>query len=88
MMLNLLTDLVDPDDIPSGYGGLDLNNGGWVLIAILITICIILLVVIFVMKIYITDYKKTIKELKEQIDQTKSQEPNPKDNNQTKHKEE
>ena len=89
MILNLLTDLVDPDNIPDGYGvGYDLNNGGWVLIGILIAICIILLVVIFVLKIHITDYKKTIKELKEQIDQTKSEESTQKDNTQTKHKEE
>lgn len=88
MILNLLTDLTDPNDIPSGYGGLDLNNGGWIVIGILIAICISLLVVVFVLKIYITDYKKTIQELKEELKETATQKPKSENNIQSKHSEE
>ena len=41
MILNLLTDLVDPDNIPDGYGGLDprpLLTLAITIIAILVTI--------------------------------------------------
>ena len=46
MIYNLLTDLTDPNNVPSGYGGLDLNNGGWAIIGVLLVIILILIFVI------------------------------------------
>lgn len=63
-LLNIVNDLTNPDDIPSGYGGgLDLNNGGWAfIVALLVIIFILLFVIIFlVVKIEANkmEYKKS-----------------------------
>ena len=57
MIYNLLTDLTDPNNVPSGYGGLDLNNGGWAIIGVLLVIILILIFVIVYFVFKLDKYK-------------------------------
>lgn len=63
-LLNVVSDLVDPDNKPSGYGGgLDLNKDERIMICIIIAIILILLFVIIFLVVKIEankmEYKKS-----------------------------
>ena len=58
MIFNLLTDLVDPDNTPSGFGAAnDLNNGGWIIIGVLLAIILVLIFVIVYFVFKLDKYK-------------------------------
>ena len=67
MILNLLTDLTDPDDIPDIYGGNAFNRPENLItiIIILTVICLIELVVLTIVLIKHNDKKSEIEELKD-----------------------
>ena len=56
-LLNVTNDLTDPDNTPSGYGSLDLNNGGWIIIGILIFIIVVLMFAILYLYLKADKYK-------------------------------
>lgn len=56
-LLNVTNGLTNPDNVADGYGSLDLNNGGWIIIGILILIIVVLMFAILYLYLKADKYK-------------------------------